>query len=91
MKRRILTAVLAVLCLAASELRGQLPSEYWRSGPSQTRAISGRFDSWPDWNPIVDAGTVGNGAYRIGSWDMGSDSLASSRTAVVHQSRRCHT
>lgn len=73
MRRLIFSAVLAVLCLSAPELRGQLPSEYWRGGPSQTRAISGRSDTWPTWNPIVDASTAGNSAYRVGSWDVGGE------------------
>lgn len=72
--KTLFPVVMAVLCLPVAALWAQLPALLWSGGPSQTRGITGIYDSWPTWDPITDASALGNGAYRIGSWENGSDS-----------------
>ncbi|MFZ1730029.1 MAG: hypothetical protein WBQ23_16095 [Bacteroidota bacterium] len=70
----LLPLVLVAICFPDLVLRAQLPPLLWSSGPSQTRGITGTYDTWPNWNPIEDASPLGNGSYRVGCWDDGNDS-----------------
>ncbi|MBE0645460.1 MAG: hypothetical protein IH600_15365 [Bacteroidetes bacterium] len=72
--KTLLPLVLVAIIYPDFVLQAQLPALLWSSGPSQTRGITGTFDSWTNWNPIEDANPLANGSYCVGSWEDENDS-----------------